>query len=162
MLVRLVGGAGCMPALYEIRWLPDGPTERFAGSRGNYYEFSEFDRLDLHSVPVWCCRCARITHGEDLSTLEEIDQQIRDLHDPKSQLYRMTRHGASERLLGKGEEFLQEQLAERRRRRRWRQSRKSPPKCICCGSTEISRLPIGKPVPNPGGAGQLEVHCVGM
>src|SRR5947207_1283413 len=125
-----------MPGIYKIRWLPDGQTENFAGSRGNYYEFSETDRLDLHSSPVWCHRCSKITHGEDLSTLENIDKQIRDLHDPSSKLYRMTRHGILDEI-GKGEEFLEVQLDELEPRRRWRVSRKSPPKCIHCGSIEI-------------------------
>jgi len=128
-----------MPALYEIRWLPDGPIEQFAGSRGNYYEFSESDRLELHSVPVWCHRCAKITDGEYLSTLEEIDKQTRDLNDPTSQLYRMTRHGTLDELFGKGDEFLQDRLAELQRRRwgAWRGSRPpnvsiaAPPKSQC-------------------------------
>jgi hypothetical protein len=151
-----------MPAFYEIRWLPNGPTEAFAGSRGNYYEFSESDRLDLHSVPVWCQRCAKITQGEHLSTIEEIDKDIRDLNDPTSQLYRMTRHGTLDELTGKGHEFLQDRLAELRRRRSWRMARKSPPKCIRCGSTEVIMFPEGVPVPNPNGEGMIQVDCVGM
>jgi hypothetical protein len=148
--------------MYEIRWLPNGTTEPFAGSRGNYYEFSESDRLDLYSVPVWCHRCRRITDGEDLSTVEEIDKQIRDLNDPSSELYRMTRHGLVNELLGKGEELLEERLAELQRRRRWRKSRQSPPKCIHCGTSEILALPMGVPVPNPLGDGEIQVDCVGM
>lgn len=151
-----------MPAYYEIRWLPEGRTEKFAGSRGNYYEFSASDRLDLHSVPVWCRVCARITHGENLSTVDDIDKQIRDLHDPSSQLYRMTRHGLMDRNFGNGEELLQERLSKLERRRRWRVSRQSPPKCIRCGTTEIVGLPMGEPIPNPGGAGHLQIDCVGM
>jgi hypothetical protein len=81
-----------MPAWYEIRWLPEGRTEKFAGSRGNYYEFSESDHLDVYSVPVWCHRCATVTHGENLSSVEEIDKQIRDFNDPSSDLYRMTQN----------------------------------------------------------------------
>jgi hypothetical protein len=151
-----------MPALYEIRWLSDGRTEKFAGSRGNYYELGDSEHLDLHSTPVWCHRCAKITDGEVLSTLEEIDQQIRDLHDPNSAVYRMTRHGVLDEVLGKGEEFLQKQLGEIGRRRRWRESRKSPPKCIHCGSIEIVELPIGKTMPNPNGDGEIRIDCVGM
>jgi hypothetical protein len=151
-----------MPAFYEIRWLPEGRTDKFAGSRGNYYEFSKSDRLDLHSVPVWCHRCGKITHGEELSTIDDIDKQIRDLNDPSSELYRMTRHGVLDELLGKGDEFLHEQIAELQRRRRWREERKSPPKCIHCGTTQIVALPMGVPVPNPGGPGQIQVDCVGM
>src|SRR3954452_21170498 len=106
-----------MPGLYEIRWLPNGPTETFAGSRGNYYEFSESDRLDLHSAPVWCHRCATITHGEDLSTVEEIDRQIHDFNDPSSDLYRMTQNSLLAEL-GHGDEFRLKQMAELQRRRR--------------------------------------------
>lgn len=148
--------------MYEIRRLPDGPTEQFAGSRGNYYEFSESDRLDLHSVPVWCHRCGKITHGEDLSTVREIDEQIRDLDDPSSQLYRMTRHGVLEELSGKGEEFLQDRVNELQRRRSWRLTRKAPPKCLHCGTTDILELLEGVPVPNPRGDGRIQIDCVGM
>ena len=151
-----------MPAFYEIRWLPDGKTEKFAGCRGNYYEFSESDRLDLHSAPIWCHRCRMITHGEALSTVEEIDTQIRDLNDPSSEPYRMTRHGLLDELLGKGEEVLQERVAELQRRRRWREERRSPPKCIHCGTTQIMLLPLGVAMPNPEGPGQILVDCVGM
>ena len=94
-----------MPAYYEIRWLPDGPTELFGGTRGNYYHFLETDHLDLHTVLIWCHGCKNFTDGEDLSTVEEIDQQIRDLNDPSSVWHRITRA-----------ECLQEQLAELQRR----------------------------------------------
>jgi hypothetical protein len=151
-----------MPGLYEIRWLPSDRVKRFHGSRGNYYEFSESDRLDLHSEPIWCRRCADITHGEYLSTIEKLDTEIRDLHDPTSQCYRMARHGSLDLVFGKGEELLQERLIEVERRRRWRMSRKSPPKCIHCGSIEIVMLPLGKLIPNPVGEGELRVKCVGM
>ena len=150
-----------MPAFYEIRWLPDGRTEKFAGSRGNYYEFSESDRLDVHSVPVWCQRCGTIAHGEDLSTVDEIDKQIRDLNDPSSELYRMTQNSLLEEL-GQGDAVRRDRLAELQRRRRWREARNSPPKCIHCGTTEILVLPMGVPVPNPRGDGQIQIDCVGM
>jgi hypothetical protein len=151
-----------MPGFYEIRWLPSGRTEKFAGSRGNYYEFSESDRLDLHSEPGWCHHCGKVTHIENLSTVDELDKQIRDLNDPSSELYRMTRHGVLDELLGKGDKFLNDRIAEIQRRRRWREERKSPPKCIHCGTTEIVELPIGMPVPVPHGEGQVQIDCVGM
>jgi hypothetical protein len=151
-----------MPASYEIRRLPDGPIEEFFGSRGNYYEFSESDRLDLHSVPVWCACCAEFTEGEDLSTVEEIDQKIRALNDPASELYRMTRYGLLDDLFGKGQEFLRDQLGELQRRRRWRTGRNSPPKCIVCGSNKITIIPEGTPMPHPNGDGMIEIACVGM
>ena len=139
-----------MPVMYEIRWFPSGRTQRFPGSRGNYYECSESDRLELRSVPVWCRRCGECTTGEDLSSVEQIDAQLRDLYDPTSQLYRMT------------QPFLQERLTELQWRRRWRETRLSPPRCIRCGSADILPLPIGERVPNPAGEGELQIDCVGM
>jgi hypothetical protein len=139
-----------MPAYYEIRQLPDGPIEEFGGTHGNYYHFSETDHLDLHTVLIWCDGCKNFNDGEDLSTVEEIDQRIRDLNDPSSVWHRITRSGE-----------LSEQLAELQRRRRWREGRKSLPKCICCGTTEIRELAVGQPIPNPCGAGMIRVDLVG-
>ena len=150
-----------MPVFYEIRWLLEGRTQKFAGSRGNYYEFTGSDRLDLHSVPAWCHRCSNITHGEDLSTVEEIDKQIRDFDDPASDLYRLAQNTLLSEL-GHGDEFRRERIAELQRRKHWRQARRSPPKCIRCGTTEIVLLPIGVRVPNPAGDGEIQVDCVGM
>src|SRR5689334_13399853 len=151
-----------MPAMYEIHWLPNGPIEPFAGSRGNYYEFSDSDHLDLQSTPVWCHRCGRVTHGEDLSSVEELDEQIRDLNDPTSEAYRSARYGILEEEFGTGEQFRQEYLEKLRRRRTWRDSRISPPKCIRCGSTDILALPCGEAVASPLGNGAIRVECIGM
>lgn len=151
-----------MPGLYQIHWLPSGRTEMFAGSRGNYYVISEQDRLGLHSVPVWCYRCERMTEGEQIPTLEELDRQIRDLTDPSSTTYRMARQAMLPELIGEAETFLQNYIAELHRRRRWRESRQSPPKCILCGTTKILQLPIDEPIPSPCGGDQLRIQLVGM
>lgn len=151
-----------MPGLYEIRWLSDGRVVRYAGSRGNYYELSETVHLDLHSWPVWCHPCGKISDGENLSSIAEIDEQIRDLNDPSSILYRATRYGTIELLAGGGAAFLEKQLAELKLRRQWRVSRRSPPKCIRCGSADIVEIPHGVPIPNPRGAGYVQLCCVGM
>ena len=79
---------GHMPFHYEFRFFPDGRVEQFCGSRGNYYEFQDGSRLDMYTTPVWCRRCCKITHGEKADTVEEIDQQLADLRNPRSELYR--------------------------------------------------------------------------
>jgi hypothetical protein len=103
--------------------------------------------------------------------VEEIDQKIRDLHDPSSVLYAIVLGGVLSELIRNefGEEALpewradrlQEELAVLQRRRRWREGRKSPPKCIYCGTTEILALPIEEPIPNPCGDGMIRVDLVG-
>jgi hypothetical protein len=73
-----------MPAFYQIKFVPDRPVTKFAGSRGNYYEVEDGSHLDMETTPVWCRRCERVTHGEEIETLEVMDQKIADLDDPTS------------------------------------------------------------------------------
>lgn len=141
-----------MAALNLIRWLPNGPDEDFAGSNEDYYVLGESDVLALKAVPVWCHQCGRIELGEDVSSLERIDRDIRDLHDSCSDLYKLTTEydpdGAT-RWLGTLE-----------RRRRWRAGRQAPPKCVECGSVNIIILPFDEPVRVP--SGTLELRAVGF
>jgi hypothetical protein len=48
------------------------------------------------------------------------------------------------------------------KRRRWRIDRKSPPKCLSCGSCEIVLLSDGQKVVNPTGSGWIEVTVTGL
>ena len=151
-----------MPGLYEIRFLPDGPVTRFAGSRGNYYEFADGSRLDLHTTPVWCRRCGQVTHGEKIETLEQIDREIADLQDPGTYAHQMWTEGVVNETLGGGDERRQSYIEEVRKRRWWRAGRSSPPKCIRCGSADIFVFPVDEPCPNPAGPGTAEVRMIGM
>jgi hypothetical protein len=146
-----------MPALYEIRCLPKGTTDEFAGSRGNYYEFEDGSRIDVRSEPVWCRRCGNYTHGESIESLDEIDRQLADLEDPHSELYRMTEASLS----GPGGRFRRHWLELTEQRRRWRERRISPPRCLLCGSTELVSLPKGVEVPDPRGAGTVVLRVIG-
>ena len=151
-----------MPATYEIKFGPKGPTKEFEGSTGNYYEFEDGSHMYMNTTPVWCHGCGQITHGERIESLEEIDKKLADLNNPTSVLYRMTAKGLLNEITGGGDRLLQERLQKTKQRRTWRERRISPPKCIRCGSTDILVLPIDQPVPNPAGPGTIKVRCVGM
>ena len=153
-----------MPGMYEIKYLPEGRVERFFGSRGNYYEFEDGSRLDVHTIPAWCRRCAGMTHGENVETLEEIDRQLADLHDPDSQLYRFTQRSLLPELdhLMPRDQFRLDLIEKAKKRRLWRERRVSPPRCIHCGSADIVIFRLVEPTPHPAGAGTIEVSAVGM
>lgn len=137
-----------MPAYYEITFLPRGRVWGFAGSCGNYYEFADGSHLGLHTEPVWCPRCGKVTHGESIPSVEQLDKKLADFHDPTSILYRSTMRSLLPWIEGPGdrEKFRQERIKEIHRRREWRLTRRSPAKCIHCGCTEIISLPHDKPV----------------
>jgi len=151
-----------MPAFYEISFLPSERVEQFAGSRGNYYEFEDGTRLDMHTTPVWCRRCIEITHGEEIETLEEINQQLADLRNPRSELYQFLARDFIHEYKDLGEAFTRMHSEERERRRYWRERRVSPPRCIHCGSPDIFVFPINQSVANPVGHGTVEVTIRGM
>ncbi len=77
-----------MPAIYQITFLPSGQTREFCGSRGDYYELGDGSHIDVNSRPDWCDRCQDFTDGESIEGLEKIAQELADLRDPTSELYR--------------------------------------------------------------------------
>ena len=151
-----------MPACYEFMFFPEGRVEQFGGSRGNYYEFADGTRLDMHTTPVWCHNCGKIAHGEMIETLEEMNQQLADLRNPRSELYRFLAKDFTHEYKDLGEAFTRMHGEERERRRRWRTGRVSPPRCLRCGSTNIFVFPINQSVSNPAGPGTVEVIIRGM
>ena len=153
-----------MPGLYEIRWLPDGRTERFAGSRGNYYEFEDGSHLNMETTPVWCRQCGEVTHGEEIESLSEIDKKLADLHNPDSELFQFTQRSLLPELdeLMPKDKFRLDMIAKAKKRHWWREHRRADPKCIVCGSMDIHIYPVNQQIPNPAGPGTVEVSIVGM
>ncbi|HEX8915109.1 MAG TPA: hypothetical protein VF796_22350 [Humisphaera sp.] len=153
-----------VPGLYTITFLPDGHPKDFAGSRGNYYELPDGTHVDLRSEPVWCHACAKVTHGEEIEPLAEIEKLVADLRDPSSEAYRSIMRATDPLLDGllPRDKFRRSRLEDLDRRRRWRALRVAPPKCIRCGSTDILQLPVGTPVAIPGTGRTVLVHIRGM
>jgi len=147
-----------MPGYFKIRFFPSGLSEGFAGSRGNYYEFADGTQMDMRTTPVWCHRCSRITHGEDIKTVEGMDQELaegrriffeRHKDIPKDFMEALSRRQAPD--------------PELEHWREWRATRVSPPRCIRCGSTNIFVFPVNQPAPHPAGLpGTIEVSLQGM
>ncbi len=110
-----------MPAIYEIRYLPRGNTEEYYGSRGNYYEFDDGSHIEVRSRLVWCRRCGQYADGESIESLDEIDRQLADLEDPRSDLYRFTQKSLSK----PGGGFRRYWIELTKQRRQWRERRVS-------------------------------------
>ena len=147
-----------MPAVYQIKFLPGGETQGFYGSRGDHYELANGTHIDLRSSPVWCRQFHEFTDGESVETLEEIVRQIADLRDPTSELFRFFKDSSTNSIGVDGIHFI----SELEKRRRWRESRQSPSKCLGCGSLEIVLLPHGQKVTNPTGPGWIEITVTGL
>ena len=149
-----------MPALYRLTFLPEGRTEDFAGSRGNYYRLADGAEIELYSGPVWCERCAEATHGEEIESVQQIDRRIADLERLAAEIRREMTRPPLPTPDAPGDRDQQEQIAELRLRREWRSRRRSPPKCLICGSTAIVPLGHGNPIRITGGT--VRCQCVGL
>jgi hypothetical protein len=150
-----------MPAMYEIITAPGGGGGLFAGTRGNYYDLGG-GQIEVETTPGWCRRCGRWRHVELIETVAEIDQKLADLRNPRSKLYQLYARDYLEECKDLGPTFCAGVIAELKLRRRWREERVTPPKCIECGSTDIVVLPINEVVSNPAGPGTVEVRIRGM
>jgi ribosomal protein S27AE len=151
-----------MPVMYEIEYLPEKLVAEFAGSRGNYYEFADGGHIDISTEPVWCYRCGKITHGESIEPLTEIENQLTELLDPCSERCRELLAPYLPDREEVGQAFLREWIEKMKHRYQWRAERRSPPKCIRCGSSSILAFDTDRPIPNPAGEGTIEVRVVGL
>jgi hypothetical protein len=138
-----------MPGFYCITFQPSGKSTNFARTRGEIYLYPDGTELDVHANPVWCLECGKVTHGEHVETLDELDRHIAEFEDPTSESSRFCP------LTGRV------QLQELKRRRVWLTKRRSPAKCLECSSTRIVQLSFD-PMPHPGGDGTIECVCTGM
>ena len=145
-----------MPPIYEVKFFPDGRVANFAGSHRNVYALAQGFTLSMITMPVWCRCCGQVSNGERIESLTEIDQLLADLCDPDSTVCRRFAPFAAR------DEFIHNIREEALLRRRWRETRSAPPKCISCGSTAIFVVPLREPFANPDGPGTIELHPAGI
>jgi len=127
-----------MALLYELEFLPKGQVEPFAGTDGNFYRLADGRSIPVLSNPIWCRQCSEVTHGEELEPVEEIEKKIINLERLAAEIRAEIDPSAD------GEQ--QERIAELKLRRNWLWARRSPPRCLRCGSTNFLRLEHEKPV----------------
>ena len=149
-----------MPLSYLLTFLPEGRSEPFAGSRGNYYRLEDGREIELHSDPVWCTRCGTVTHGERLEPVAEIDKRIADLERLAAEYWRDIARPPLPTPDAPGDAHERAQIAELVSRRAWRTRRRSPPRCLLCGTTRITALEFQKPV--RAGAGTVVLDVTGF
>jgi len=138
-----------MPGFYRITFRPSGKSIEFAGTRGEKYVCPDGTEVAVRANPIWCLECGKITHGEHLETLEELDRNIADFEDPTSEPSRLFQRSRDV------------QLQKLKQRRIWLTKRRSPAKCLDCGCTRIIHL-SPNPLPHPVAQGTIECAWIGM
>ena len=151
-------GSHVMPPVYQIKFLPDGETREFYGSRRRLLRTGGW-HAHRRAVGAGVVPPMQRLHGRGRSSRASKRSTVRS---PTSETPPPSFFGffqGRDGLARGGRHSLHHW--ELKRRRRWREGRKSPPKCLECGSTEIVLLPEGEKVENPTGPGWVEVTVTG-
>jgi hypothetical protein len=106
--------------------------------------------MDLEATPGWCRRCGGVADVERVEPVAEIERELAELRDPGSERYRAFRRVRAKLIAGL------------ERRRLWRAGRRSPARCLSCGSADVVAFPMNEAVPHPAGDGTVEARCIGF
>lgn len=108
--------------------------------------------LSIEQVLCWCKRCNEAVAGEHIPSLAELESNYEfELEQSPCQAF--------------GVDETERRQLEAMTRIDWRRDRKSPPKCLECGSTAIHSLfdrfdySSPKTSPHPGCEGQLRAYA---
>ena len=105
------------------------------------YRLPDDSLLFIHQAECWCSQCNRFELAEYIPTLVKLETDLNRLL--KGDLDRLRRDNEEDMELwmtyhGKP---VEDSIEDLERRIQWRRSRKSPPKCLRCGTTTITLLP---------------------
>ncbi len=156
-------------AIWTAITLPEGVRVMFKDAQGVVYALPDGSELPVIAEPVWCGRCGRLVNGERIETADVLDRRVAharhppSIHhdpvaDPAVEWYRRAAAWKSDlRLLTQ-----YSRVADLERRRAWLSARRSPPRCLQCGSTEIVPFPYSETapeMPHPRGFGRLRLDA---
>ncbi len=129
-----------------------------------YWLLDDLTRIVFSYVQyAWCHRCERFVEVERLPTVEEVDTRISELETNRHCWERLDEE-TEDRFQSLGHEMRSElRMAEQHRTWRaakeWITTRKSPPRCLECGSFfAIAIIPFNEEVPHPDGRGKVIVR----
>ncbi len=153
-------------AIWTVTILPENVSAVFKDARDVAYVRPDGSELPAVFEPVWCGRCGRVTNGEQIETVDVLDRIVAHRQNPRSIHHdplqepdparAVTAWGKDLRLFN-----AYPRPADLERRRAWLSVRRSPPKCLQCGSTDIVPFPFcpaTPEVPHPRGQGWLHLH----
>lgn len=143
-----------MPAAYELKYR-DGRVEELWGHRGYYYVLGPETLLCFLPIPAWCSHCANIQLAEHLMKPEELEAELKQLHDPQSEWHRTRPRPPLQKDIAFRESFFRNQLTL------W-SKRTSQPRCMNCGEPRVSFFVEGKWSPHPHSGEEVLFSCVGM
>jgi hypothetical protein len=102
------------------------------------YEMADGSTVTIERTFVWCSACREVRWGEQLTDLAQLERDLaatsaREPAVMEELSFSVSRHQTLEDLLASRKKELESRIA-------WRRIRKSPARCLECGSTDITPL----------------------
>ena len=98
------------------------------------YRLPDKSLLGIEQEVVWCEGCRSFGSAEVIPTIEQLDTRNQELQTPTQKLL----------FLFGSEKAINGAIDELRIRLRWRAGRRSPARCLACGSTSITPVCFGE------------------
>ena len=137
-----------MPKAFTMEY-EDGRTEDFFGSSGYCY-ITDDGMLPFYPIPAWCSQCNCMTLAEDLPNEEELTDQERRLTAAISdQSLSNSQYFAKHRRNKPKLESLMHEQREIALRRKFLDCRKTPGKCLTCGTSFVHFFKLEAYEPHP-------------
>lgn len=148
-----------MPLQFNVA-LSDVRIVHLGSGLGFAYLLPDGTQLGVSQSACWCNACGAFALVEQMESLAQYDAWIAEaepfLMYPGRLAHRYEDPMAQSRL-----ELHVKYLPELRRRREWRATRRSPPRCLECGSTRTIQLLDGRETDVPGvGRATLRVRAL--
>lgn len=106
------------------------------------YRLPDGNLLHVRQTECWCPNCNQIDIAERIQSIVELEKELELLRNPDDD-------DEEAFMLALLSDPIEERIADLELRLIWRRERKSPAKCLRCGSTEIVPLPDSKEFSHP-------------
>jgi len=143
-----------MADVYELKYR-DGRHEELWSEDNCYYVLGSDHLRRVNTIPAWCYNCKGIEPAEDLRRPQEIELELQACDDPKSAFVQQNFPSSPPDRLLWWKSRLQKELA-------YSSQRKSLPRCLTCGRTEVSFFIYRKWAAHPESQEEVFFTAVGI
>lgn len=98
------------------------------------YRLPDNSLLGIEQQAAWCEECGSFGSAEIIPSLEDLKTRIQELQTPTPKLL----------FIYRTQDSIRDTIAELHTRLRWRADRRSPARCLACGSTAITPVQFGE------------------
>jgi hypothetical protein len=139
----------------EYRLPESGRDEWVLWSAFINYRLADGTKLHILQQPAWCANCNRFVIAEELPSIEALEEEITSYRSNDRDKLRMWAFVSMDAP-------VENRIAELSQYVTWRRGRRSPPRCLQCGSIDPVPIPMNGEFAHPRTGEKVEVGDKGF